>query len=50
MVVDELVDRQQFDRRDTDGTQVIEHGRRGDPGVGTPEVLGHVGVGHGEAA
>ena len=48
VVVDELVDRHQLDRRDAEVLEVVDHGRVGEPGVGAALVLGDLRMQLGE--
>ena len=43
-VLDELVHRQQLDRRDAERRQVLERGRVREPGVGAAQLLGDAGM------
>ena len=47
--MDELVDWQQLDRRDTEPGEIFDGGGVGQPGVGAPLRLGDAGMAGGEA-
>jgi hypothetical protein len=44
LLVDELMDRQQLDRRHAEGAQVVDRGGMREPGVGAADVLGNLRV------